>query len=63
MDALLLFKLTLLVIASVTSVFGIGYIILTKFAPSTINKKDLFTLGGILLSVGIVSFLISLIFF
>ncbi|WP_048054579.1 hypothetical protein [Acidianus hospitalis] len=63
MDILLLFKLTLLVIAFVTSVFGVGYIILTKFAPSTINKRDLFALGSILLGVGIVSLLISIIFF
>ncbi len=58
-----MFKITLLVIASVTSVFGVSYIILTRFAPSTINKKDLFTLGSILIIVGIASFLISFVFF
>ncbi|BDC19384.1 hypothetical protein [Acidianus sp. HS-5] len=63
MDTLLIFKITLIVIAAVTSVFGVSYIILTKFAPSNINRKDLFTLGSILVIVGVASFLVSFVFF
>lgn len=58
-DSILLTKMILLVIGSVTTVFGTGYLVLTKFAPPTVNKKDMILVSTVLLFVAIASFIIS----
>lgn len=58
-DLTLVIKVILLVIGSVTAVFGAGYIILAQFNPPNVNKKDMTLLSSMLLFVALASFIIS----
>lgn len=59
LDLGLLVKLVLLVIGSVTAVFGAGYLILAQFNPPNVNKKDTILVSTVLLFVALASFIIS----
>ncbi|QIJ32889.1 hypothetical protein DFR86_11830 [Acidianus sulfidivorans JP7] len=61
LTVILFIRIVLTMIGTITAVFGIGYILLAKFNPININKRDLIVLSASLLFVTVASFIISFI--
>ncbi|ARM76027.1 hypothetical protein [Acidianus manzaensis] len=60
-DIVILMKVILTIIGTVTAVFGVGYIILVKFNLPNLDKQNTITLSTILIFVALASFIISFI--